>query len=79
MKIWFLILISILISVSLENTNPNSLKPDAVSPELWCVACIVLANETVKMLNGRKGESDVYHALENVCKKEYNYYRNSIF
>ena len=57
----------------------SNLLPDHISPELFCVACTVVAVETVKILQGRKGESDVYHALSTVCNQEYKEYRNKKF
>ena len=76
MKISIIFLFFIFIKVSLqEKINPKSLIPDELSPELFCVGCLVLALETAKILNGKKGESDVYHALSIVCKQEYRNYR----
>ena len=71
---------SMFITVNLKKKNevkpdPISLKPDALSKELFCVGCIALSIEMVRILKGRKTESDVYHALHNVCKDEYKQYR----
>ena len=76
MKIVIIFLFIIWIKICRQEKNdPKSLIPEDLSPELFCVGCIVLAVETAKILNGKKGESDVYHALSIVCKQEYKTYR----
>ena len=76
MKIVIIFLFIIWIKICRQEKNdPKSLIPEDLSQELFCVGCIVLAVETAKILNGKKGESDVYHALSIVCKQEYKTYR----
>jgi hypothetical protein len=57
-----------------KNNVAKTNKPEALSQELFCVGCLVIAFETAKLLNGRKNEADVYHALEKVCYLEHKSY-----
>lgn len=75
----FLLIFSVFLIIFIQSTEPKYSKPDALSNELFCVGCLALAIETVKILNGRKGESDVYDALEKVCRREYSTYGNKVF
>ena len=82
MKIKCLLILNLLIIVFSQKKNdkkqekkdPKSNKPGHMSDELFCVGCVALAIETVKILKGKKNENDVFHALANVCKGEYNTY-----
>jgi hypothetical protein len=54
--------------------EPKLSKPSAMSDELFCVGCVAFAVETVKILKGKKGESDVDQAIQKVCNEEYTTY-----
>jgi hypothetical protein len=75
----FFLLLSIISTIYTDSSEPKYLKPDALSNELFCVGCLALSIETVKILKGRKGESDVYDALNKVCRQEYSHYGNVEF
>jgi len=66
----------LLFSSYLGKNDPKYKKPSHLSDELFCVGCVAFAIETVKLLRGKKGESDVFKAISNVCKGEYSTYCN---
>ena len=82
MKIIFLILLNFSFYSNFSckkqesKNDPRSKKPESISNELFCVGCVAFAVETVKFLKGRKTETDVYYALQNVCKGQYTTYCN---
>jgi hypothetical protein len=67
-------LLSIFSTIYTDISEPKHAKPEALSNELFCVGCLALSIETVKILKGKKGESDVYDALNKVCRQEYTHY-----
>lgn len=74
----YLSLFSLIFSLSGIN-DPKAKRPTHISEELFCVGCVAFAVETVKILKGKKGESDIFQAIANVCKGEYSTYCIKIF
>ena len=47
--------------------TPESVRPNYVTPELFCETCRAVVKEAVKELKTKTKESDVKHYLDNVC------------
>ena len=73
---YFTFYLTISCTKQISKNDPRLKKPELMSDELFCVGCVAFSTETSKLLKGRISESDVFHALENVCKAEYNNYCN---
>ena len=56
-----------------NNIDPKSLKPNSITPELWCDSCNAIVRETHKLLRGKKSEGDVFEITEDVCNPERYY------
>jgi hypothetical protein len=56
-----------------KQDNPLDRRPNRISPELYCDACLAIIKEGAKELRGKKKESDVYDILDDICKPERYY------
>jgi hypothetical protein len=61
-----------------QPVDPKSLRPDRIAPELYCDACQAIVAEALKKLRGKKLESDVFEALEDICNPELFYVYSKI-
>jgi hypothetical protein len=94
MKIYLTLLIAIVLFVFTENRkkkkkpkepekpeNPLDKRPSSIKPELYCDVCIAMIKETVRKLRGKKKESDVVDAADEICDPEryYTYRKRLLF
>ena len=50
--------------------TPESVRPNYVTPELFCETCRAVVKEAVKELRTKTKESDVMYYLDNVCDED---------
>ena len=56
--------------------TPESVRPNYVTPELFCETCRAIVKESIKELKSKTRESDVMYYLDNVCdEKKYTTYQ----
>ena len=56
--------------------TPESVRPNYVTPELFCETCRAIVTESIKELKSKTRESDVMYYLDNVCdEKKYTTYQ----
>ena len=56
--------------------TPESVRPNYVTPELFCETCRAIVKEAVKELKTKTKESDVMYYLDNVCdENKYQVYQ----
>ena len=56
--------------------TPDSVRPNFISPELFCETCRAIVKEAVKELRTKTKESDVLYYLDNVCdENKYQVYQ----
>ena len=56
-----------------KKESPLDRRPNSVSPELFCDACIAIIKESTKLLFNKKKESDVTEVLEEICDPKLYY------
>ena len=57
--------------------TPESVRPNYVTPELFCETCRAIVKEAVKELKTKTRESDVLYYLDNVCdENKYTVYQH---
>ena len=57
--------------------TPESVRPNYVTPELFCETCRAIVKEAVKALKTKTKESDVIYYLDNVCdENKYTVYQH---